>query len=275
MEKKQGRVIFCPTPIGNLGDISLRTIKALRAADRILCEDTRHSGLLLKHLGISKPLVSYHDHNEKSRTQEVLNWVREGQSLALVTDAGMPGVSDPGGVLIGALQAEGLAYEVLPGPTAVTTAVVHGNMAQGRYLFWGFLPAKKGERDRALEGLKACPVPLVFYEGPHRIMDLVASLHEVLGDREVVFARELTKKFEEILRTRTGAVLDGSVDLRLQGEFVVLVEGAQEEVQEIDIRAALRERMAGGMKKSQAVKEVAKTYKLAKNQVYQESLEIE
>lgn len=273
---RPGKVYFCPSPIGNLGDMTLRSLEALKEADTIACEDTRHSGRLLKHFGITKPLISYHDHNEKSRTQDILERVRGGEVIALLTDAGMPGVSDPGGVLLGALVEEGLPYEVLPGPTAVTTAVVQANLAQGRYIFWGFLPPKENDRVKALEGLKEAPLPLVFYEAPHRLQACLKSLREVLGQREVVICRELTKKFEEVIRTDLDTALQDPDLIRLQGEFVLVVNRPQEEeAPQVDIQAALRAYLDQGMKKSQAVKHVAQDHDLPKNQVYKESLEIE
>ncbi|MDO5301477.1 MAG: 16S rRNA (cytidine(1402)-2'-O)-methyltransferase [Tissierellia bacterium] len=268
-----GRVYLCPTPIGNLKDITLRVLRVLGEVDTILAEDTRHSLPLLKHYEITTPMESYHKFNEREKTQEILRRLEEGESFAVISDAGMPGVSDPGGELITALQKYGLPYEVLPGPSAHVTAAVTANLPMGRYFFYGFLPSKHGERKRALRDLAEVPVPILFYEGPHRLEKTVADIHEVLGERVVVLVREMTKVYEECRSTTTTEFLEHTEDFQIKGEFVLILHPHREE-KVLDIRLLLEEKLAEGLSPSKAVKVVSREYDLPKNQVYKESLRL-
>ncbi len=217
------------TPIGNIADISLRALNVLALADAIACEDTRNSAQLLARYGISRPLLAAHEHNEREVADKIIARLREGQRIALVSDAGTPAVSDPGARIVDAVRAAGLRVVPLPGPCAALAALAAGGLVNDRFHFIGFLPARAGQRDAILEELRAESATLVLYEAPHRIADTVTALAAAFGPhRQVVLARELTKLFEEIHRCplgEAGAWLAADAHRR-KGEFVVLVEGA-------------------------------------------------
>jgi len=218
-----------PTPIGNLGDITLRAIEVLKTVDVIACEDTRHSLRLLNHLEIRKPLVSYHEHNEARRTAELMERLRAGASVAVITDAGMPGISDPGARLLRACIAEGVAYTVLPGPSAVITALVGSGFPAESFYYGGFLPVKSGGRERELARAAARAETSVFYESPHRIDRTLEACARICPTRPLCVARELSKQFEEY-RIGTGAELAAHYAAHpAKGEIVFLVKGASKE----------------------------------------------
>lgn len=267
-----GKLTVIPTPIGNLEDMTLRGIRLLQEADVIACEDTRTSGILLKHYDIHTPRVSYHKHNERSRGEELLRRMKEGETVALISDAGMPGISDPGGALLLRCQEEGIPYEVLPGPSAAVTAVVGSALGDGKYFFYGFLPVKEGARERELDSLKEVPAPLVFYEAPHRLQKTLESLYGAFGDRRAVLARELTKVHEEYVAGSLKEFARGDIEFYLGGEFVIVVDGRLPQREEVDIPKELQKKLEQGMKSSQAVKAVAKEFGVGKNEVYEVSL---
>jgi 16S rRNA (cytidine1402-2'-O)-methyltransferase len=215
------------TPIGNLEDITLRALRVLRECDVVAAEDTRHSGQLLKHFGISKPLLSYFQFNEARRSEEIIERLRRGEKVALVTDAGSPGISDPGERVVKAAIAAGFRVESIPGACALVAALTAGGLPTEEFYFVGFLPHKSGQRRNKLELLKAIEGTLVFYESPYRIEKLLGELNEVFPERQVVLARELTKKFEEFLRGKPAELLTVTQKRPLKGEFVVLVAGAK------------------------------------------------
>jgi len=216
-----------PTPIGNLGDITQRAIEALRTADVIACEDTRHSLRLLNHLEIRKPLISYHEHNEARRTAELTGRLREGANVAIITDAGMPGISDPGHRLLRACIAEGLAYTVLPGPSAVLTALVGSGFPAESFYYGGFLPVKSGQRERVLAGAAARAETSIFFESPHRIQRTLEACARLCPERQLCVARELTKQFEEY-RIGTGPELAAHYAAHpAKGEIVFLVRAVE------------------------------------------------
>jgi 16S rRNA (cytidine1402-2'-O)-methyltransferase len=214
------------TPIGNLEDITLRALRVLRECDVVAAEDTRRSGQLLKHFGISKPLLSYFQFNEARRSEEIIERLRRGEKVALVTDAGSPGISDPGERVVKAAIAAGLRVEAVVGACALVGALTASGLPTEEFHFVGFLPHKSGQRRNKLEAVKTVPGTLVFYESPYRIEKLLGELNEVYPDRDVVLARELTKKFEEFLRGKAAALLAIAQKRSLKGEFVVLVAGA-------------------------------------------------
>lgn len=222
-----GTLSVVGTPIGNLEDITLRALRTLREADLVAAEDTRHTGLLLAHFQIRKPLLSYHEHNEAQRTAELLAKLQAGTRIALVTDAGMPTVSDPGLRLIRAAIQANVPVAIVPGPSAITTALAGAGLATDKFLFHGFLPHKGAQRRRILGSLAQQPFTLVFYESPHRILKTLADLRELLGNRQVVVARELTKKFEEYIRGDLDTVLKQLGNRTIKGEITLLVEGCQ------------------------------------------------
>lgn len=215
-----------PTPIGNLGDLTLRALEVLAAADLIAAEDTRHSGLLLQHHGLRKPLVSFHEHNEAMRTAELLARLRDGASVALITDAGTPSISDPGARLVRACLEAGLDYTILPGPCAAITALVGSGLDASAFFFGGFLPVKSGQRARELTGAIERDGTSIFYESPHRLLKSLATLHELAPGRLACVARELTKKFEEYRRALPAELVAHYTAHPPKGEICLLVEGA-------------------------------------------------
>jgi 16S rRNA (cytidine1402-2'-O)-methyltransferase len=218
-----GTLYLVATPIGNLEDITLRALRTLRECDAVAAEDTRHTGRLLQHFEISKPLLSCFQFNEARRSEEIIERLRAGQKIALVTDAGSPGISDPGERVVRAAIGAGLRVEAVPGPSALVAALTASGLPTDEFHFLGFLPHKSGQRRRELERLKGMAGTLVFYESPYRIEKLLSELNEVLPGRQVVLARELTKKFEEYLRGTPAELLALLQQRSLKGEFVVLV----------------------------------------------------
>jgi 16S rRNA (cytidine1402-2'-O)-methyltransferase len=223
MEQTSGKLYLVPTPIGNLGDITFRAVDTLKQVDVILAEDTRTSGFLLKHYDVRTPMESYHAHNEHKKVDQIVSRLKSGSSLALITDAGTPGISDPGFLLARAALENDLEIEALPGATAFVPALIKSGFPTDRFVFEGFLPQKKGRKTR-LDQLAAEHRTQVLYESPHRIMKLLAELKEVMPNRLVSVSRELTKKFEE---TKTGipAELEAHFDAKqgIKGEFVVVI----------------------------------------------------
>ena len=215
-----------PTPIGNLQDITLRALQALREADLVAAEDTRHSGVLLLHHGIKKPMLSLHEHNEASRTVTLVEEIAAGKSIALVTDAGMPGVSDPGFRLIRACRERGLSVTVLPGPSAVLTALVGSGYPSNAFYFGGFLPVKGGRRRSELERAASRRETSIYFESPHRLIRSLDVLAEIAPDANVCIARELTKKFEEYRRGTPAELRAHYQACRPKGEITVVISPA-------------------------------------------------
>jgi 16S rRNA (cytidine1402-2'-O)-methyltransferase len=218
-----GTLYLVATPIGNLEDITLRAVRVLKECDVVAAEDTRRTGQLLKHLGFSKPLLSYFQFNEARRSEEIIARLRRGEKVALVSDAGSPGISDPGERVVRAAIAAGFKVESVPGPCALVAAVTASGLPTDEFHFIGFLPHKSGRRRNQLEALKACPGTLIIYESPYRIERLLTELGEVYPGRPVVLARELTKKFEEYLRGTSTELLTRVKGRSLKGEFVVMI----------------------------------------------------
>ncbi len=222
-----GTLYLVATPIGNLEDMTFRAVRTLKECDIIAAEDTRHTGQLLKHFGITKPMLSYFQFNEAKRSEEIIERLRRGEKVALVSDAGSPGISDPGERVVKAARNAGFRVEAVPGACALIAALTASGLPTDEFHFIGFLPHKSGQRRKQLEALKTFGGTLGLYESPYRIDKLLAELHEVFPERVVVLARELTKKFEEFLRG-TPAELIAQVEKRsLKGEFVVLVSGVE------------------------------------------------
>ncbi len=229
MSARTGTLYIVGTPIGNLEDVTLRALRVLGEVDLIAAEDTRHTGVFLSRHQLSKPLLSYHEFNEARRTPELLAALQQGRSVALVSDAGMPTLSDPGQRLIRAAIAQQVRVEVIPGPSAITTALAGSGLATQPFLFYGFLPYKSAQRRKALSSLAPLPFALVFFESPFRLVKCLHDIHDVLGDRDVVVARELTKKFEEFLRGSVSALLKSLENRTLKGEITVIVSGCTDE----------------------------------------------
>jgi len=222
-----GRLLLVATPLGNLGDITVRSLEALRSADAVLCEDTRRTGLLFKLLGINAPLQPYHAHNEHAVLTRVVEQIRNGRTIVLVSDAGTPGVSDPGFLLVRALLEQGLEVDVLPGPTALIPALLLSGFPCDRFVFEGFLPLKKGRKTR-IESLRSESRPVILYESPHRILRTLGELKTALGpERRACLARELTKLHQETLRLSLGELEAACTQRPPKGEMVLVIEGAK------------------------------------------------
>jgi 16S rRNA (cytidine1402-2'-O)-methyltransferase len=222
-EEPHGQVVFVATPIGNREDITRRAVQVLAAADVIACEDTRHSRPLLDHLGIHKPLVSLHEHNEARRSAELIERARNGETIALITDAGMPAISDPGYRLLQACLAAGVAYTVLPGPSAVLTALVGSGFPTHAFFFGGFLPIKKGKRRSALDAGLRAEHTTIYFESPHRLLSTLEILAELDPAAPACVARELTKKFETYHRASAAELLEHFRAHPPKGEIVFLL----------------------------------------------------
>jgi 16S rRNA (cytidine1402-2'-O)-methyltransferase len=226
------------TPIGNLADMTQRAVEALKSVDLIACEDTRHSGLLLQHYHIRNRLTSYHEYNKVSRTPELIEQLRQGRRIAIITDAGTPGISDPGFYLIRAAVRAGITVVPVPGASALLAGLVVSGLPSDRFAFEGFLPKRDGRRRKRLAALKAEERTTVYCEAARRVRRLLEEMLELWGDRDVVVCRELTKRFEEVLRGKITDVLAQVGDRELKGETVVVVAGAGEEEDERDDEAA-------------------------------------
>ena len=265
------------TPIGNLEDITLRALRVLREVDLIACEDTRHTQKLLNHFEIKTPTQSYHQHNEAARAKELAERIANGERIALVSDAGTPGISDPGEKLIGIALERGLNVIVIPGPSALISGLIASGLPTDSFHFAGFLPSRSGERRSALEALRDAGETLVFYEAPHRIMETLADIGTILGrKRRVAVARELTKLHEEFLR---GTVDDVAAELRkratIKGELTIIVSGRTEEQGVGESSGSLAERMrqligAEKMDEKDALKQAAREFGLSKSEAYRE-----
>lgn len=218
-----GTLYLVATPIGNLEDITLRALRVLKECDVVAAEDTRHSGQLLRHFGISKPMLSYFQFNEARRSEEILDRLRRGEKVALISDAGTPGISDPGERVVTATLAAGLRVEAVPGPCALIAALTASGLPTDEFHFVGFLPHKSGQRRRQLEALGGVPGTLILYESPYRIVKLLEELAELYPERRAVLARELTKKFEEVRAGTPGQLLAEMKKKVARGEFVILL----------------------------------------------------
>ena len=218
-----GVLYLVATPIGHLGDLSHRAAETLKTVDWIACEDTRHSKVLLDHYGIKKPLVSYFDFSEKKRAPELISRIREGQNAALISDAGTPGIADPGFRLIQEAIRQHVRLEALPGASAFLTALVLSGLPVNRFIFEGFAPLKEGAKKKWLESLRDETRTVIFYESPHRLLKTLQTMKEALGDVPVVVARELTKKFEEVFRAPLSGQISHFSNKKIRGEFVVLL----------------------------------------------------
>jgi 16S rRNA (cytidine1402-2'-O)-methyltransferase len=268
-----GTLYIVATPIGNLEDLSFRAVRVLREADRIACEDTRHTRRLLDHYGIEKPLLSYHEHNEKERTEELLRELEEGRSVALVSDAGTPLIADPGYRIVHAARERDIPVSPIPGPSAIMAALSAGGLATDAFLFAGFLPAKARARRRALEGWQSLEATLVFYEAPHRVVESLRAIAEVMGDRRLAVARELTKIHEEFLDGTAASIAD-TLEARpaIKGEFTIMVARADQAPppDPAGIEAEVAALVAAGTPRMDALKAVARRYGLSKREVYRE-----
>jgi 16S rRNA (cytidine1402-2'-O)-methyltransferase len=273
-----GTLYVVATPIGNLEDLTFRAISVLQGVDWIAAEDTRHTGKLLHYCQIQTPQLSYHDHNRRSRLPEILQKLHQGKAIALVTDAGLPGISDPGYELVNACAAEGIPVVPIPGASAVTTALCASGLPSDRFVFEGFLPTKPKERRDRLLSLATESRTLVFYEAPHRIQQTLQDLAEQLGEtRQIVLARELTKLHEEFWRGTVGEAIAHYAENSPQGEFTLVVAGTPVEPRqwsESALKAELEDLLHQGFSRSQASRQLAQTTGLARRELYQLALTI-
>lgn len=253
------------TPIGNLKDITERAKETLEKVDLIACEDTRHTLILLNALGIRKPLISYYKQKEREGAEKIVEMLKAGKEVALVSDAGMPVISDPGAVLVRRARKEGIRIESVPGPTAVTTAAALAGLDQG-FVFLGFLPEKAADKEKRIAPFRESPLPLVFYAGPHDVKDLIAYLHAALGDRKAYLARELTKLHEEV----TEISLAEGYPEEARGEYVILVDGREKSNPLLALTAEehLAHYLSLGMDKKSAIKTVASERGVPKDEIY-------
>ena len=271
-----GMLYLCATPIGNLGDITYRAVEMLRTADVIAAEDTRHTRGLLAHYDIHTPMTSYHEHNKEEKGAELIARMRAGETVVCVSDAGLPGIADPGGDLARRAIAEGIPVTPLPGANAALSALICAGLPLEGFTFVGFLPRKEKKRRELLARIAAYPETLIFYEAPHRLRETLAALTAKLGaERRACVARELTKKFEELRRTTLGDLLAHYREHEPRGEFVLIVAGADEsaaaadDVEEMSLTERYAAHIAKGLDKKEAMRRTAQELGISRRDVYQ------
>ena len=268
---------FVSTPIGNLKDISFRAVEVLKQADVIACEDTRHSLVLLNAYDIKKPLISYHKFNESNASDKIIELLRQGKEVAVISDAGTPIISDPGDVLSKKLIENNLPYTVVPGACAFVPALILSGLNEGRFYFYGFLPDKKGDIKRELESLNQIRVPIIFYCAPHDLTKTVEYLYEFLGERKAVAVKEITKIHEEVIRTTTDKAYEDYGETGLKGEIVLVLSGKPHKEEEetytlSDAVEMAKKLIENGEKATTASKEIASLTGFKKNEIYKELL---
>ncbi len=265
-----GKLYLVATPIGNLEDITYRAVRILKEADLIACEDTRHTRILLDHYGIDRPTISYHEHNEFSRTEELVERLKSGQSIAIVSDAGTPLISDPGYRLVNHALAEGVIVVPIPGASAILTALTASGLPTDTFHFGGFLPAKTSQRRKTLESVRGLECSLVFYETPHRILESLEDIAAVMGERPIVLTRELTKIHEEFLRGTACQVL-GNLRERpsIKGEMTIVIgKPVPAGASSVPIPEAVNALIRGGLPRMEAMKTIARERGISKREVY-------
>ena len=274
--EQTGRLYLCATPIGNLADITYRAVETLRTADVIAAEDTRHTRGLLAHYDIHAPMTSYHEHNKGEKGAELIERLRAGETVVCVSDAGLPGIADPGGDLARRAIAEGIPVTPLPGANAALSALICAGLPLEGFTFVGFLPRKEKKRREVLARVAAYPETLIFYEAPHRLKETLAALTAALGaQRRACVARELTKKFEELRRTTLGNLLAHYREHEPRGEFVLIVAGADEsaaaadDVEEMSLTERYEAHIAEGLDKKDAMRRTAQELGISRRDVYQ------
>lgn len=278
-----GDIYLVATPIGNLEDITIRALNTLKSADIIAAEDTRHTLGLLNHFEIKKPLFSYHEHNQRESGEKLIQMALEGKNIALVTDAGTPGISDPGEGIVKLAIENGIRVYLVPGAAALIYGLVVSGLATSRFVFEGFLPTDNKSRRERFNSLENEERTIIFYEAPHKLQKTLGDLYEVFGNRKIALCRELTKKHEEINRCTLSEAIEEFKDKKPLGEFVLVMEGKDrqeiekermEQFEELSIEEHIRMLMEKGISKKDAIKEVARERKLPKAEVYKHSLDI-
>lgn len=270
-QKDKGNLYIIATPIGNLEDITLRALKILKEVDLIAAEDTRHTLKLLNHYEISKPLISYHRHNEEVRTETLIKRLKEGQNIALVSDAGTPGICDPGEEVIKKCIEEGISVIPIPGACAMINALICSGISTNEFTFLGFLPLNKKLRREKLREIEESINTIIIYEAPHKISSTLKDLQEVINDRKLVLARELTKIHEEFIRGTIEEIIDKSRDLK--GEMIIIIEGKNMTEKENDLNQLTLEEhynyyQSQGLDKKEIIKKIAKDRNVNKNEIY-------
>jgi len=272
-----GLLYIVPTPIGNLEDITLRALRVLKEVDLIAAEDTRHTQHLLIHYGIKTALTSYHEHNERAKARTLVERIKNGVNLALVSDAGTPAISDPGFRLVVEAIHAGVNVVPLPGACALATVLSASGLPTDRFVFEGFLPAKKNERRARLLALRGETRTLVFYEAPHRLGESLADIHELLGDREMVLAREVSKLHEEFVRGRASDLINQLANQQMRGEMTLVVRASsvQTEVSEAAVKAEIRRLKNDGMRVKDIADVLGQSFGYAKKEIYRMTLELD
>lgn len=280
---KEGKLYICPTPIGNLEDITLRTLNTLKEVDLIAAEDTRHTIKILNHFNIKKPLTSYHEHNKLGKGKVLINKLLDGKNIAVVSDAGMPGISDPGEEIIKEAIEQDIDVDVLPGATASILALILSGLSTDKFVFEGFLSSKSNERKERLKELKMEYRTMIIYESPHRFKSSLKDILEVLGNRNIAVARELTKKHQEVFRGDIEKAIEKFDNEKPRGEFVIIIEGIPKENledieeniwEDMSIKEHILTYMEKGFTKKDSVKKVSKEREIPKREVYKESIDL-
>ena len=281
MDFREGLLYLCATPIGNLSDISMRVIDTLKEVDLIAAEDTRNTIKLLNHFEIKTPMTSYHEYNKYDKARELIDCMRQGKNVALVTDAGTPAISDPGEVLVHMCHEEGITVTSLPGPCALITALTLSGMPTRRFCFEGFLPSEKKERKEILQQIAKEQRTVILYEAPHHLLETLKQLFEAMGDRQICICKELTKKHERYTRTMLSEAIRHYEDNDPRGEYVLVIMGLdpaqiRSKEQEIWMKMPIEEHMAiyesQGLDRKECMKRVALDRGLSKREVYQQLL---
>lgn len=271
MNPTPGILYLIGTPIGNLEDITLRALRALRDVDLIAAEDTRVTRVLLQHYKIETRMISYHEHSGLRRLEEIMAALRSGKDIAFVSDAGMPGISDPGAKLVGACADAGISAVVVPGPAAASAALALSGLPAKEFLFLGFLPSRGGPRREVLRRVVGQPGALILFEAPHRLRESLEAMAQVLGDRRAACCRELTKHFEEVVRGTISELMTHFSQVEPRGEFTIVIEGVKTRSVPGDVDAAgeeVAELIAAGLSPSRAVTHVAKARRVSKSALY-------
>lgn len=278
-----GKLYLVPTPIGNLKDITLRALEVLQSVDIVAAEDTRQSLKLLNHFNIKKTLISYHKYNEQGKSEDIIRQVKEGKNIAIISDAGTPGISDPGSVIVSKCIEQNIEFVVLPGATAITTALVYSGLDTTKFIFRGFLPRENKERKPIIDDLINRSETLIFYEAPHRLLSTLEFLYENIGNRKISMCRELTKLYEEIIRLTLEQAIEYYKQNSPRGEYVLVIEGKSKEAIDKDERAKwdsltieehIQKYMDDGINKKDAMKVVAKDRNMPKSEIYKHSLKL-
>lgn len=273
----KSKLYIVSTPIGNLEDITLRAIRILKEVDLIACEDTRVTKKLLSHYQIQKTLTTYHEHNEREKAVELLSLLEAGKNIAIVSDAGTPGVSDPGYRLVSLASEKGIDVISIPGPCAAIGALSVSGLPTSSFTFFGFLPKSAKKRKEFLESIREYPQTFIFYESPNRVVETLEDMFKILGDRQISVSRELTKMFEETMRGKLSEVLETLIQReKLKGEFTIVIDGYTNDIGSLDelLEKQLNTYKEKGLSLKDTVKEVSRESRISKSKVYKEALKV-